>query len=384
MTVRTRSKRIGALQTGTLIFRGAFPCSMNPTTHIWDRGIEWVSDDVLPGDGHYFETTKAQWSGPVSSGNGPNCSDVQVPRMINFCPQTFRQLTQSSPGHLTVLGKPTNGELAAQLLALTNPSRPVVDLPVMLGELPEFLHLARGYGDGFIKAVARGHLTYEFGIRPLISDLTALLNFQDEYAKRMRELNALREGTLRRKRTLFRGYATQTTPWTINSGSGQGGSIQTSRSGRTDEEVWGFVRWKPTEGFPKTDDALRRLARRAVLGLTVDFSTAWNLIPWSWLVDWCSSAGDYLAAKRNIIPCTPTGLVIMSRRTTSYTYTRTGGDFGTTSNWTNYQGTNGPWFVQVETKMRSPATATLNAHLPILSNRQLSILGSIQISKYRR
>lgn len=354
---------------------------MTSWPHNWDRGAERVTDETFIGDGHLFETTKIEWAGVPIQGTGFNCGSLAiVPRCINFAPQYVRNLQPIPSWHLAIPGRPTNNELGTKLLAETNPSRPVVDLPVIIGELGELPGLIHGYGNRWIKAMARGHLTYEFGIRPMISDLNSLLNFQGEYAKRMRELKSLSEGTLRRKRSLFRGRTTAGGSLVFNSGSDNGGTINVSTSTITEEEAWGFTRWKPTGGFPETDQELRRLAVRAVLGLTVDFSTAWNLIPFSWLADWCSSAGNFLMANRNIVPCTATGTCVMYKRETTIIYTHTGGSF---PNGLTLSTPIGPWVIKVYSKNRSPVTATLDAHLPMLSARQLSILGSIGISKYR-
>jgi hypothetical protein len=377
--VRTRT---GSNQTGTFKTVGGIPCALTSWNHSWYRFAETCTDNVLDGDGHPFDMTKVEWTGATCEAKGVNCTGQIVPRLINHVPQSFRTMTATPTHHLGIFGRPTNGELAAELLAKTNPSRPVVDLPVAIGELHELPGLLRGHGNGLLRGFARGHILAEFAVRPLISDLSSLLDFQDAFASRMRELNALKEGTLRRKRMLFRGagHSTQT-GIVVNSGTSNGGSITCSVDSHTTETVWGFVRWKPAIGFPQTDDALRRAARRAVLGLTVDFSTAWNLIPWSWLVDWASSTGDYLMANRNLIPCTATGTCIMSHRKTVKVYKKTGGDYPLGLTPTSPIG---PWTVVCETKSRSPATPTLDAHLPILNRRQVSILRAIAINKYRR
>jgi hypothetical protein len=39
--------------------------------------------------------------------------------------------------------------------------------------------------------------------------------------------------------------------------------------------------------------------------------TFWELMPWSWLIDWCTSYGDILAATRNAIPVTWSKVAIM-------------------------------------------------------------------------
>lgn len=274
--------------------------------------------------------------------------------------------------HAAVNGRPTDGALAAKLVADTNPSRPVVDLPVFVAQLPEIPRLFKGYGDNIARNIANANLSYQFGIKPLVSDLMKLLNFQDEFTKRERELKALASGGLRCKRSLWNGSGREIYNATVRS------SYPTA-TGRvlydTTEDVWGFCRWTPSASMPTTPDALRNLAKKSVLGLTFDFASAWELIPFSWLIDWCSSAGDYLQASRNIVPCSVGDVLIMSRKSTA---------MSTQITWRAEASLNGGeiWSKYITGK-RGKATPTLSAHLPFLSLRQLSILGSIGVQRYR-
>lgn len=132
---------------------------------------------------------------------------------------------------------------------------------------------------------------------------------------------------------------------------------------------WGFVTWFPTVGFPTTDTEMLKLFKRSVLGLTIDAKTAWELIPFSWLVDWCSTAGDFLTANRNIIPATHNNVLVMRQQSTAVKLVYRGNIAGFTMK---------DGLITVLDKSRKPYTGTLlNAQLPFLDARQLSILGSI-------
>jgi len=260
-------------------------------------------------------------------------------------------------------------------LARTNPSRPVVDIPVFIGELGDLPRLVQRAGGGLIRELASANLSYQFGIKPLVSDLTAMLDFVDHVDKRMTELRALQESGLRRKRNLASGSAnatvasdpTNTAPIWVN--------VDCRIRRTTLVKTWGFVRWFPTGDFPATDRALLKLARRSVMGLTIDGSTAWELIPFSWLADWFSNTGDLLKANRNIVPCTHGPVNIMRR---SYTEHRYSVISDTTGRYDRQ------WTIHRETKSRVVATATLQAHMPLLSLRQLSILGSLIVLRSGR
>jgi hypothetical protein len=353
------------------------------------KGLESITDDTALGDGHPMTITKHRLDGQgaVVKGricNGPNGEFRDGPRCSNIYPDSLILTTNQHRQHVP-LSIPSTGALAAELLALTNPSRPVVDLPVAVAELGELPMLLKGYGDGFLKALARGNLGYQFGIRPLISDLSSLLDFESEVRKRKKELDSLAAGGLRRKRVLWEGSATFATNQ-VQTNFGNGGAYFHNVKRTTHGKVWGFVRWKPSAHFPDSSEERARLARRAVLGLTVDFSTAWNLMPWSWMIDWCSSVGNFLMARRNIIPCYHDIPQIMTHLQTQTIWTPGSNGYGTfPHNFapTYVQKNFGSYATTKETKDRARASATLDAHMPGLSLRQLSILGSLGISKYR-
>jgi hypothetical protein len=238
-----------------------------------------------------------------------------------------------------------------------------VDLPTAVFELKDLPSLFKNQGDTLIKKGAGLNLKYQFGIKPLISDLKSLLLFQHHVAHREKELRNLQESGLRRKVVVFSGSASSQKNRLINS-SLYSKYAELTRT--TQVKKWGFVEYKPSS-YPVTDAQLRRLAMRAVLGLTIDFSTAWNVIPWSWLVDWCSNVGDFLIANRNLVPCTHGQVLVMEHKKTEVTARDAGGHHKMT-----------PWKCVRETKTRKPVSASLSAQLPFLSGRQLSILGSIK------
>jgi hypothetical protein len=272
-------------------------------------------------------------------------------------------------GHIIVPDQPSDALLAADLLARTNPSRPVVDLPIAIYELKDMPGLLRDEGNKIFRGLAAGHLANQFAIAPLISDLTSLMNFSDEVAKRQRELERLVSGGLRRKRDLWAGSSTAG-PLSIIAQSGDNVTVTLRVDKATQRKVWGYVVWTPDNPKLMKGD-MRAIARKAVLGLTVDFSTAWNAIPWSWLVDWCSNVGDILIAKRNIVGASHGPVQLMTQTTTTAVARQdpiTG--FVTPGGWK-----------EVSKQRRTVAYVPVDVQLPILNLRQLSILGSIGVTR---
>lgn len=339
------------------------------TTRTENSLSETAIDTVALGDCQPFEVNrlKANSLGLVSGfskGAGYDFTFNEYPVFSSLNPNY---------NHLSVAGRPTDAVLAARLLADTNPSRPVVDLPVFVAELRDFPELFKFIGENAFKTVAKSNLNYWFGWRPLMQDLLKLMDFANTVNDRTNELKALYSSGLRRTRNLWSGSASSTTlnkPILAPAGANANWFVDITTV--TKQNVSGHVKWKPTALPPATDMELRNLAIRAAYGLVIDASTAWELIPFSWLFDWCGNIGDYLAAKRNIVNATPYDLVIMDHRETLCTSVNR-------SYSPNTLELGPPPAAVRESKKRTPASLSLSAYLPFLTFRQLSILGSIAL-----
>ncbi|UJQ85804.1 MAG: putative maturation protein [Leviviridae sp.] len=290
--------------------------------------------------------------------------------------------------HLSLPTAPSNGVVMASVLAKTNPSRPVVDLPVAFAELRELPDLIRSVGSAilkgrqpFIKKAAGSYLAYEFGWKPLINDLADLLDFSDHFSKREKELRSIFEGGgVKRRRDYEDLIVTQITPSdTVYSN----GTIIRQRSNKlTRRRIWGTTRWIPdsTKLAPRTSRDYRILARKTVLGLGVHPAALWQAMPWTWLVDWYGSMGDYLEAHRNSVPAIHLHGCVM---TMTETYDHRSRPNGIDANTATVTG--GTCTTYRVTKRRAlQNNPTIGAYMPFLSNRQVSILGALSVVRGRR
>lgn len=341
-----------------------------PREHLWTIQARETIVDNPPGQWNDFYVDKAYSSNPCISGVSlGGWNEIYT----NWCPLGFRDPGENNPIP-SIPGSPTNGEAATKLLAITNPSRPVVSIPNFVYELREFPKLLKIEGDNLLQKAGSANLNYHFGWAPLIGDLTKLLSFSDHVSKREKELKALFTSGLRRKRQLFNESGSESGYNGLNSWLIRMGAFYTATS---TEKVWGYVEWFPTGPTrPQTASEMRALARQAVLGLTLDLSTAWEAIPWSWLVDWCSNVGDYLTATRNTVGASHGPVYIMrTRKGESIWEVPKGGDVDLfpggypTVKRTRIQ------------KSRTRSEPSISAQLPYLSLRQLSILGSIGVTR---
>lgn len=339
------------------------------STSVKDEGeytiINQCKDDVLVGDCGLLEIDQIKEE-QICRMEGTRKVGSWIVNCSGYIPKGYRVM--GTRPHLDIV-RPSNEVLATQMASRTSPSRAVIDLPTFIGELKDLPRLFQVQGSSIIKKAAGANLNVQFGWLPLIADLKDALNIVQAVHNRTRELEKFYRSGLRRTVDLGNYSANATV-------ANQVLCSQTYTDATcnllivTQEKVWGHIRWKPTTLPPKGDDAMVKLALRAVLGLSVSSAavTAWELMPWSWLIDYFSTAGDFLKAHRNTVPAVIDKCVIMSKTETTFA----------TQNIQTQQGfTCSEGRVVKTRKTRYPAYPTLQAYLPYLSGRQVSILGSI-------
>lgn len=319
-------------------------------------------DNVLPGNFHDFQVDHYHQNGGII--NRPGGWPVQD--FQNVRANAYRGMPLTMTNHLVPSDRPTDNELALKLINKTNPNRADVSIPNFIYELREFPQMLKVQGENWLKKAAGLNLNYQFGWKPFMSDLFGLFDFSKSVTNRMKEIKALHEGGLRRKRKLF-------------SSQLKGGLYRIAHSNGfltgndwyekiTTWETRGYIRYFPASPPPLNEYDFRQLAWDATFGFTLDKSTLWEALPWSWMVDWFSDVGDMLSATRNIIPITHTIPVLMDTVSTR------------TFSTVKYQEMS-PWTSELVSKKRTRVTPTVQARLPILTGVQWSILGSLGITR---
>lgn len=346
-------------------------------------GVNWVNggqtfaafnncDDVIgSGDNAPFLMTRADFQGGVI--NKPDTGFFSA----SFFDYVADVLGNSAEfPHIGISGSPFDVEAATIGAAATNPSRPYVDIPVNILELGDIAHLFRVQGNGLfdtsLRANANANLRYQYGILPLVGDLTKLLHFQAQVDRRVQEIERLATSRgLRRTIGVFSGSANDALSRTIQS---DGILVTGVFDGVTTQDVRVHCRWLPTD-VPalRAPNAMRRLARRAVLGLTLDQSTLWEAMPWSWLIDWCTTTGAFFKASRNIVPAILSDVSVMRHTRTQYTW---GGFIDGDTRIT-------PINIVRESKQRATSFVAPSAHIPFLNGTQMGILASLAITRSR-
>lgn len=307
-TLRTRTRTVSA-PAGRILA---------PDGSVWTTGPSFIEtrecrDYVGPGD-HPLEirilrnpTKHGSKSDPfLIKGKNFNSSGVQ-----GYTFDSYNQLrTTNSPGipgtAIPVsdgLVRPSDTQLFTSLVAMTNPSRAHVDLPLFVYELRELPNLLMKRGDSLSKDAANGRLSLEYGWKPFVRDLKSFLDVTKQIQNRISEFEQLSRGGLKRKRKLWEGQNSFPITWSSMNAHPLNwwcGATQTVKS-----EIWGSVRWVASGQLPPSySNEAYVLALKAVLGLHLSPSLAWNALPFSWMADWYGNIGSYLDATRNIVPCT--------------------------------------------------------------------------------
>jgi hypothetical protein len=280
--------------------------------------------------------------------------------------------------HGAVSGLKSYGQIAAEAAARTNPSRPYVDIPVNILELGDITRTLRTAGGNLIRSAGRDVLRYEFGIKPIVSDLVKLSNFRREVSNRMKEVRRL-QGPKGLRRTINADAGSvqfQTGTIYMQSLLASTDAPAVKWDGITNVLVKAHVRWIAGGSLPKISESaeMERLVQRAILGLTFDASTAWEAMPWSWLIDWGTTIGSYFKANRNIIPATLQGVWISQHTRSSFTCPAVPFAYG--------EGMMSPGKFTRDTKTRTSSIPVLPiAHFPFLNGKQVGILASLSVAR---
>jgi hypothetical protein len=210
-----------------------------------------------------------------------------------------------------------NDAYVLQLLKNTNPLRSEFSVPVAIRELVDLTTLFSLAAKTFAGFAGGAYLNYNFGWLAFERDLKTLSGIVERVLSRVRELDSLsRGGGLRRRLQLDKFGVMQVGNRVINSTHSVFLEARYNKS--TVREVWGSVRWYPKSGYvlPQPADRWTYAARQVFDLEKIDAETLWNILPWSWLVDYFTNIGDLLAAYEGSDELRPTDICIMRRTVT--------------------------------------------------------------------
>lgn len=305
---------------------------------------------------------------------------------LTHVPMTYHP---SPPDPIGIFGPITaieQNNYAWDILARTNPSVPHVSIPTFIGELKDLPYLVKGWGGSLLKKVAQGHLSWRWAIKPMISDIRKMADFAEAVNRRIQWLEKLRTSTYLSRRTGLGSsevFVQGGLKWLHSHGCkiiGSAGFLYTSK-------VWGTAQWKLDSGasLPATCVGLRKLAYRLTHGITSyeSANTAWELLPWSWFVDWFAGLGTIIAAGNNTLPLTWSMLSLMRTMTCKVKY-EIDWSHTLTSDWVSSSGIQHAVFTRKERLPVAPILPFTPSLSPLVDGDKWSILGSLAALRWSR
>lgn len=236
----------------------------------------------------------------------PVCTGQATFKLKDHCEYSKTQ-AKIVPSLYPLRGTPSriadNNYLAYEILSKTNPFRAEFSVPLAIWELLDLSSLFRFAGATFAGFAAGSYLNYRFGWVQFVQDLKTLSGLVDVILHRVQEFESLgKHGGLRRHVRLYSKTVTEESDPVIHSSLGL--YAKGHLTGIYKVRVSGFCRWRPTKDFrvqlTKADKL--KLALGSVLDLKGELSPAtfWNMIPFSWLVDYFYAIGDFLEASEGV------------------------------------------------------------------------------------
>lgn len=189
---------------------------------------------------------------------------------------------------------------ATQALSGRNPNKPLIDVPLFVFELKDFPGMLRDLGRVLSNRmrpddIPGAHLAYQFGWAPLFSDIQTLITLGSQIDSSISKWNSIKNkkrvsGKLESYRQLVGGRSgSYTAPYNM-------GRASWSFNLYHKRDVWYTAHIGSDFQLPDWSSPVSRA--RWALGLNASYSTIWNALPWSWLVDYFINISAFLDANR--------------------------------------------------------------------------------------
>jgi hypothetical protein len=304
----------------------------------------------------------------------------------------FRDLPMSvNSSGLTTSVLPAPSGWTLDLVAGTNPNKPVISPLMLLQDLVQLPKMIRDLGRLVTKPkrlmtpqeTASYYLGAQFGWLPLFEDVRKLFDLQAHIEKKINELYKLQSGRGLRRR-LKMGDDTQNAKgievWPLY---GPSNFVNFNYDVTVKRRRWATIKWKPSS-LPSrrlNDAEISSRARRIVLGLTYAgmLQGAWELIPWTWVINWFTNVSKFAIANANTVPVVSSDMCFMSESKRIYIarpITSQGAKDSTLR-------ATGAFTATTKTRIVS-SVVTAGFNVPFLDTFRLSILGALFTQRLKR
>lgn len=210
----------------------------------------------------------------------------------------------------------TTADYGARAWSKYKPGKPDAGLGVFIAELRDMPRLLRDT-NVFLKSIwnkkyaptprqlGKDYLTYQFGMAPFVRDVKKFVNLYQNFDKRLADLRRLNGQWIRRSGSVvteqnvlgrYEGQNVYGFDWMPNTSAIVQGSYGAWGKTWFSKNVWfvgRFRYWIPETDFSSAPLARANMARK-MAGLSITAANVWEVIPWSWLIDYFVRVGDLL------------------------------------------------------------------------------------------
>lgn len=211
-----------------------------------------------------------------------------------------------------------NNLYALDMVSRSHPFAPVFSIPVAIKEMAELASLFKIATDSFGNMIGSGYLNYRFGWQAFLRDLKTLSEITKSLEYRIRDFNRLLEKGHLRRRVKLNHELWETTQTNVATHSAYGVQIRSTLKHTYSLTTWGTLQWGLTDrtAIPVDELAKFNLAWTTIFDIKdLDAQTVWELIPFSWLVDYFINIGDLLGSQYMRYAIQPYDLCIMRHYT---------------------------------------------------------------------
>jgi hypothetical protein len=366
---------------------GPFWCQHAKTQWGSGRNLTW----------EYFGST---WSGHALGVIGPASAPPTPPQPSNFTSHRIEADSHYATGVARTRPGAPVASLSQFLIELRDlPSTPLKQAWKSIGRsrvpIQQLPKLLRARLNEF-RSLGSEYLNIEFGWKPFVSDLRKMYYLWQTIDRRMAQIIRNNGRLVRRKATLKEDRSTSQTvtqygyPFANVFGAPPGwtsGSTRLTTTVQTYEKVWfssAYQYWIPDVSSSQWNAR----ARLALFGALPTPELLWEVLPWSWLVDWFSNVGDVVSnVSPNAVENCITRWAFVMRHTLQRTERKA--EVAWSPNvYLPYVNVPGGAFnfssvTETEDKVRSGSGNPfgLNVQLGSLTGRQLAILAALGVSR---
>ena len=310
----------------TLSYEGAILSESNHSLPIsehqltWSEGHPWPKGRGIQDTGGPFETIRTHYNANynlMASFKFGWPSSIERKYEGNFLafptgtPILYQDATEDQiRSFVPSLGDPIIGGMGATAISNVAPTNPVLDGSVAIGELLReglpslvgsqlFGKRTGGIGNG----LGSEYLNIQFGILPIVSDIKkaaqAVMTTETIIKQLLRD-----SGKNVRRRYDFpttvdiqsNTYSPYVMPWpTLTDYHWTNSGVAPTNHYRTERSIWFegcFTYYLSPESLMGLEGAAKQA--RLIFGIELTPDTVWNLLPWSWLIDWVVNAGPVM------------------------------------------------------------------------------------------